>query len=125
MSQTAPYLFQEEVYRLPATTIVIVSSDWNSMPDDEKALMAKILSSVRVNLASVTILAQSSTSIEKLKTHNPSRILIFGSNVQPEVKPYECVQSNGFSVIRADALSKLDDARKKSLWLALRQMFGV
>ena len=66
-----------------------------------------------------------SMDLESLKVFSPSRVLIFGSNLQEDVPLYQATAAQGFIVIRADDLSMLDDQKKKNLWLALRQIFGV
>jgi hypothetical protein len=125
LSQAAQYLFQEEVYNIPLGILVIVPKPWHTILEEEKALLAKILGSVRISVGSVTIMTQRDVSMEALQVYKPAKVLIFGSSVNADVKPYDHVVLNGVSVINAHDLSELDDARKKSLWLALRQMFGV
>ena len=59
----------------------------------------------------------------ELKELGSQKVLLFGT--QAQVNPYEHVQAQGFSIIRADELGALDDAKKKSLWLALKTMFAA
>jgi hypothetical protein len=119
------YLFQEEIYQIPIPLMVVVSTPWHKILEEEKALLNKILGSVKVNTESVAIQYQPSVSLEKLQRLNPGKVLLFGCAVEPEIPPYENTVVSGISVIKADDLQQLDDARKKSLWLALKQMFGV
>ncbi len=93
------------------------------MTDDHKALLAKILGSVKVNLASARIIHRDQVSSKELQDFAAPRILLFGT--QADVNAYEHVQAQGFSVIKADELGALDDAKKKSLWVALKGMFGA
>jgi hypothetical protein len=51
-------------------------------------------------------------------------MLVFGS-AATGIKTYEHVQAQGFSMLVANDLSELDEAKKKSLWLALKDMFGL
>jgi hypothetical protein len=124
MNSLATYLYQEELYDIPAGIIVVVSKNWEKYSTEEKELLTKILGSVKIDPASVQILARPALSLQSLKSFNPSVVLIFGSEIE-EIKPYEAVQAQGFSVIKADDLAILDDTRKKNLWLALKQMFGI
>lgn len=125
MNSAAAHLFQEDLYQLPQSVVVILARPWQKISDEEKALLAKILGAVRVNIESVNIISQESVSIEALSVLNPGKVLVFGSSLQESIKPYENVLINGIAVLRADDFPALDDARKKTLWLALKQMFGV
>ena len=115
------YLFTEDVYEVPGSIAVIVNKPWEKFSDDERSLLAKILGSVKVNLASVRIIARPNITQAEMVSLGSHRILIFGS--QADISPYQLVQAQGFSAIKADDLLTLDDAKKKSLWLALKAMF--
>jgi hypothetical protein len=120
-----PYLFPEDLYQLPPRPLVVVlSGEWDQYTDDQKSLLAKILGAVKLDLASVQLVTGKGLSMTYLSHLASPKILVFGASLN-DVKPYEHVQAQGFSVIKADDLSELDDAKKKSLWLALRTMFGV
>ena len=125
MNQLTPYLFQEELYQIPPRMTVIVARQWHKILDDEKALLTKILGSVRVSLDAVVILVMENISVESLVTLNPGKVLVFGVPVSHDVKPYELTRISTFELIMADDLNQLDDVRKKNLWLALKQMFQV
>ena len=125
MNQIIEHLYQEELYHITSKILVVVNRPWHEILDTDKALLAKILGSVRVNIDAIGIVERSEIDIEALASLSPEKILVFGSSVKGSIKDYEHTSVQGVSVIRADELSKLDDARKKSLWLALRQMFGV
>lgn len=119
------YLYPEDLYQIPVQPlIVILSRDWNQYSADDQTLLSKILSAVKLDLASVQVCAAREVSFSKLSSLGSARVLVFGSALE-EVKPYEHFQAQGFSVIKADDLSALDDARKKNLWQAMRNMFGV
>jgi hypothetical protein len=123
-SQVSP-LYQEELYNINASVVVVIPRPWHKFLEDEKALLAKILGSVRINIDSVVIVVQQSVTLEALSVLHPGKVLIFGVPTQPAFKPYENVNVNGIGVINADDLSSLDDLKKKNLWVALKQMFGV
>lgn len=103
--------------------MVVTAKPWETYSPDERALLAKILASVRLSMASVQIVTQPALSLASLAAYAPSKVLVFGA--QSDLKSYETVQAQGFTVLRADDLPALDDARKKNLWLALKTMFGV
>jgi hypothetical protein len=119
------HLYQEELYVIPPRTLVLLDKEWPDFSEEEGALLTKILGSVKLSLASVQIIHQSNTSVSDLLSFNPSKIISFGVNVSPIQKQYEYVPLDGVHIIVSDALSRLDDQKKKSLWVALRQMFGV
>jgi hypothetical protein len=124
-SSTIPYLFQEDLYQLPSSPLtVVLFRGWDDYTPEEKSLLAKILGAVKLSLASVQLLTKKELSATELSVMASSKILVFGSALN-DIKPYEHVQAQGLSIIKADDLSALDDAKKKSLWLALRTMFGV
>ncbi len=119
------YLFQEDLYQLPPHPLVILlSKEWNTYSAEEKTLLAKILGALKLDLASVRILIRKELSMNELSSLAAPKVLVFGAALN-DIKPYEHIQAQGFSVIKADDLPELDDAKKKSLWLALRNMFGI
>jgi hypothetical protein len=124
---TAVYenLYQEELYNIRTSLLVVLNREWNTITEDEKTLLSKILGSVRVSPASTQILARPTLSINSLKTLSPAKVIVFGSVLDEAVTPYQNHSVDGVSVIKADDLSQLDDVKKKNLWLALKQMFGV
>ncbi len=126
MTTTAlEYLYEEDLYNIPGSMMVIVARPWDKISDDEKALLAKILGSVRVGMGSVTIQSMPTVTLASLKAFSPQRVLVFGATIEGDVKPYERVVVNGISVIKADDFNQLDDLKKKNLWIALKQMFGL
>jgi hypothetical protein len=120
----APYLFPEELYQFPQKVVVVMAREWDAYSDDEKALLFKILGSVKLQPGAVQIIAQASLNLSSLEAYNPSGVLVFGSKAEG-VKPYEAFQAQGFTVLKADDLPELDDAKKKSLWLVLKTMFTI
>jgi hypothetical protein len=88
-------------------------------------VLSKMLVAVKLSMAHVHIVSQAQFSLEDFNAFPPQKVLAFGSTFNASSKLYEHFTVNGTSVILADALGQLDDARKKSLWQALRQMFGI
>lgn len=125
MSSALSYLYQEDLYTVPATVVVVIPRPWHNILDSEKALLAKILGSVRVSMDSVTIVSREAVTINSLHILKAQKVLIFGASVSGGINSYEHLNLEGISVIRADDFGALDDGKKKSLWLAMKQMFGV
>jgi hypothetical protein len=119
------HLFQEDLYTIPPSLVIIVPKPWHNILEDEKALLTKILGSVIINMGSVTIQSQPKVSMEFLKAFNPGKVLIFGSAIDAEIHLYEKTVLNDITIIKADDLSQLDDVKKKNLWVALKQMFAL
>ncbi len=119
------HLYTEDLYSIPPRTIVLTDKPWDDHSEEEKLLLGKILGSVKLSLTGVQVLHRDNLEVSELAPMNPSKIISFGVSVRPVQKQYEYVPVDGFHILVSDSLSRLDDARKKSLWLALRQMFGV
>lgn len=118
-------LYQEEIYLVRPRTLVLLDKAWTDIPENERTLLTKILGSVKLSLATVQILHRESADLNELSALNAERVIAFGTRLSPVHKQYEYVPVDGYHVIVSHSLSALDDARKKNLWLALRQMFGL
>lgn len=118
-------LYKEELYVLPGLTVVVVDKDWGDLSENDTTLLSKIISSVKLTLASVQIVNRSSLSVADIHNLGTKSIISFGVPVDTISQKYECIELSGVPVIVSDSISALDDARKKSLWGALRKMFGI
>lgn len=119
-------LYQEEIYRIPSSPVVVLDREWDQLTADDVTLLTKILSAVKLTLPLVRIISRQQCDPEQFSILNPSHILCFGAKPgSPEHERYRQIDVGGTSVVYADALSELDDARKKSLWQVLRAMFAV
>jgi hypothetical protein len=119
------YLYHEELYSVPTGTMVLIDRPWADITEEHRILLGKILGSVRLSPATVQILERKDLSTSELAALNPRRVISFGVKISPVQKLYEHVPLDGMHLLLADSLPALDDARKKSLWLALKQMFGL
>lgn len=117
------HLFNEELYTIPPIVTIIINKPWESISEEHRTLLSKIMGAVKVGLASTRIIQRQSISMDELHAIGTQKILLFGT--QAPINPYEHVQAQGFSIIRADELEGLDDAKKKSLWLSLKTMFAA
>ena len=119
-------LFPEDLYQYSSPLVVLVSKDWSSYSEEQQMLLKKILGSVKVDIQTVQMLVRPSVDLKALQIYRPTKVLMFGVNSSDGDLPlYQATTAQGFMVIRADDLSVLDDQKKKNLWLALRQMFGI
>ena len=60
-----------------------------------------------------------------IASFNAEKVLAFGPAVESSIPLYEATRVDGIDIIATHPLSQLDDARKKSLWLALKKAFNI
>ena len=117
-------LYSEDIYSIPGKTLVILSCPWSELNDASVQLLGKILNSVKLSLSSVQIISSLKIEDIPLDVYNPSGILFFGIPAGlVGATPYQLGRFKGIPTIAADTLDSFDDAKKKSLWLALKAMF--
>jgi len=121
----ADQIFTEELYRLPEKVLVILPAPWEALTSDQVLLLSKILGSVKLNLDGVQVLHHTEIELSSLIVNNPSYILSFGTRLIPECKPFSYEIVDDMTIIQSEALEFLDDSKKKSLWLALKQAFSL
>lgn len=121
----AEQIFSEELYLLPRKVLVLIPKPWESLQPDEILLLNKILGSVKLSLSAVQIVCYAETDLTTLKTFNPSYILSFGTRLIPDSKLFNPETIDGIRIVQSEQLLNLDDAKKKSLWQALKQAFGL
>jgi DNA polymerase III psi subunit len=118
-------LYSEELYQPTLKTLVVVPTAWNKVGEEEQQLLSKILGSVKLNLESVKIIEQQqfnlSTWIEK-----PYQVISFSPGFDGLTK-YEVIEADGISLVLSNSLNELinDEASRRKLWLALKQLFLV
>ena len=88
-------------------------------------MLHKILTSVKMDINAVQLIVRPTVDMNSLRIYAPSKVLIFGASPVEAIEKYQQQPAQGFTVIWADDLSVLDEQKKKNLWVALRQMFGV
>jgi hypothetical protein len=127
VSQNNPLesLYQEELYVLPSPLLIILSKPWADLSADELTTLTRMIHAVKLNLGSVQVIVRKDFTIESLSSYAPKRILAFGAALQSNASVYENLSINNVSIIISEPLDQLDDAKKKSLWTALKSMFGL
>lgn len=118
------FIYSEELYSLPGRTIILIPTGWNELPETDIILLDKILSAARLSLAGSQIISTRQTSLAELQRYKPSLILSFGVPLQPETEYYQSAAHENTTIIRSHPLGELDDARKKNLWTALKQLLN-
>lgn len=115
--------FTEEIYRIPAKVIVVIPVKWSALDVSDIELLRKILNAVNLTLDGVHVLKSDALNVQELMAYTPTGIVSFGVDTNPSVPYYEVTTLDRIPVLRAHVLNSLDDAKKKNLWVALRQMF--
>jgi hypothetical protein len=123
MSNAYEFLYPEDLYSIKESILVVLDKPWTTMAEDEKALLSKILGSIKLTLDHVTIIHQTGLSIETLKIYQPCRVISFGVKLSDTHPPYQYHLSQEVSFIQADSLGSLTDITKKNLWVALKAGF--
>ena len=127
MTQTHPLenLYQEELYKIKSKVLIVLSTAWPEISDEEIILLGKILNAVKLSLAAVQIVTRTEFAVEDFKRFQPTCIIVFGATLKDSTKMYENLSIGGISIVVADELRHLDDSRKKNLWLTLKQVFDA
>ncbi|MBL7857069.1 MAG: hypothetical protein JNM57_05215 [Cyclobacteriaceae bacterium] len=124
-ASTIDSLYPEEIYQLQPKVLVVLSRKWSSLTEQEIILLSKILGSVKLSLASVQIVTHSALSDRKLvDAYSPEKIVAFGLDIS-NLKKYEHQSFEGIPIVIAEDFRHLDDTKKRTLWLALKAMFGL
>ncbi|MEO5980468.1 MAG: hypothetical protein ABIS36_10070 [Chryseolinea sp.] len=124
-TEIAQLTFNDEVYSIRTNVLVVIGNSWESLKEEEHQLLSRILGSVKLNLAGVRLLSLKKFSSKEISVYGPAHVISFGSEYNGTDRSYEVVQEEGYSILKADSLDQLNDSNKKSLWNALKQMFGI
>jgi hypothetical protein len=130
VSNTNPieHLFQEELYQIGPRVLVIIPAEWNTLAEADQLVLTKMLAATKQSMASVQVLVLEEVDISNIDIFRPSRIIALGSTLTSSGKPiptYAAYRAGDIWAVQADRLNQLDDAKKKILWNALREMFQV
>ena len=118
-------LYAEEIYHPAPMTSVVIATPWNKVTEQERQLLSKILGSVKLSLESVRIIEQPQFNLSTWK-EKPKKVICFSSAPSALAK-HEVIEVEGTSLVLSNSLTELmpDDASKRKLWLALKQLFSV
>jgi hypothetical protein len=125
MTQTHPLenLYSDELYHLPPKVLIVISKPWSEIQEDEKTLLGKILSAVKLSLSSVQIINRVEFGVDDFHAYGSACIIAFGSTLKNSIKMYEKIMADRTAIVVADELGQLDDIRKRNLWLTLKEVF--
>ena len=125
MTQTSllQNLYQEEIYKIAPKLLIVIDKQWSEVSIDEIDLLEKILKALKLTLASVQVLTRSEFLPQDFQAFAPDHVIGFGSKLENSERMYEAIQTDGITVVVADALDRLDEVKKRNLWATLRQVF--
>jgi DNA polymerase III psi subunit len=115
--------FTEELYNLKPRVIVLIPDLWPEVEKKDIELLQKILQAVKISLDGVQVISKSTLDLQELSVYAPEWVLSFGTPLTQVKTKYEISGHHGMKVLVADKLSLLDEAKKKILWVSLKQMF--
>lgn len=118
-------LFTEDLYKLKPRVLVLIPSPWEDVSEGDQLLLSRILSSVKLSLASVQMVHAPSFSIDEASVFGARTILSFGVTIKDVNRRYEATRIGDTDVVVADTIGALDDVNKKNLWTSLRQVFQL
>jgi hypothetical protein len=118
-------IFQEDIYSIPAPLLIVLAKPWEELSEAELDTLSKMLKAVKLSLASVQIIVRTEFDKNDLSVFSPTRVLAFGASLTTPFKYYENINSENTSIIISESLDQLDDQKKKSLWIALKDMFSL
>jgi DNA polymerase III psi subunit len=124
MSNAYEFLYQEDLYKATDATLILIDQPWATISEADKVLLSKILGSVKISLEEVSILHADKISLQEVAQYNPIRIIAFGTSIAESEGTYKNQKQGNTAFITSEALSALDDVKKKNLWGALKQMFA-
>ena len=113
-------LYQEEMYVIKNRVLVLLDDSWESLTAAEKTLLSKILGAVNLSLDGVQVVSFPTEPLKSIQPLSPKWVIQFTGEKTDSLPFYEVTTQQGYSIIKSHRLSDLDDARKKSLWKALK-----
>jgi len=118
-------LYTEELYQPAPKTSVVIATAWDKITEEERQLLSKILGSVKLSLESVRIIEQPQFNLSSWVI-KPKKVICF-SPAPSALAKHEVIEVDGTSLVLSNSLAELipDDATKRKLWLALKQLFLI
>ena len=115
--------YPEDLYLIAPKVTVVLPVPWAEVKEEEKALLFKILTAVKLSLDAVVIRQQPKFDLSTW-AEKPAKVLCFAQ--ADGLAKNELLVAGPTSVIVSLPLAELvkEDEAKKKLWGALKQMFS-
>lgn len=125
MTKLDQIIFREELYRIKSLPTVVLTKTWSEISETEKELLSKILAALKLSLDKVQIHYQPELKLAALPV-KPERVIYFGA-LPASLSYYELIQTHNLALVAAEDLTILqaNEAARKRLWNALKQLFSV
>jgi DNA polymerase III psi subunit len=125
MTELDQIIFREELYRIKSLPTVVLTKTWSEISETEKELLSKILAALKLSLDKVQIHYQPELNLATLPV-KPERVIYFGA-LPAGLSYYELIQTHNLALVSAEDLTILqaNEAARKRLWNALKQLFSV
>jgi hypothetical protein len=118
-------VFQEEVYSLKPKLVIVIENSWQSLSEQEREQLKKIIGALKISFESIQIAIQSDFKISSFE-HRTNKLIYFGST-PGNFANYQQHTFSGISFICSEALSQLliNESTRKQLWTGLKNMFAA
>lgn len=115
--------YPEDLYLIAPKVTVVLPVPWAEVKEEEKALLSKILTAVKLSLDAVIIRQQPKFDLSTW-AEKPAKVLCFAT--ADGLPKFEVLPAQNTMVVVSLPLPELmtNDEAKKKLWGALRVMFG-
>jgi len=125
MNAAEKTIYTEELYSIQQLPTVLLTKPWLEVNDAEKEQLSKILSALRLPMERVTIKFQPAFDLSGWN-EKPEKLIYFGA-LPAGITYYEVIDVNGVSLVASESLAALlaNEAARKRLWGALRQLFSI
>jgi DNA polymerase III psi subunit len=118
-------IYKEDIYLPAQPPTIVIDQLWETIENEERVLLSKILAAVKHSLDSVTIKYQPTLDLSHWN-EKPHRIIYFGKPVNG-IALYDVLDTQGAAVVCSEKLKDLlkNDEAKKKLWQALKKQFTL
>lgn len=115
--------YPEDLYLIAPKVTVVLPVPWAEVKEEEKALLSKILTAVKLSLDAVVIRQQPKFDLSTW-AEKPAKVLCFAP--ADGLPKFEVLPAQNTMLVVSLPLPELmtNDEAKKKLWGALRVMFG-
>ena len=123
-------VYEEELYRIPARTTLVITKPWADLKEEEKEQLSKITEALRQRIhPKLSLVALAIRSVSSLDlstwTEKPDRLIYFGPSIKG-LSTYEVIQAGGTKMVLSESLADLipNEGSRTKLWQALKQLFS-
>jgi DNA polymerase III psi subunit len=118
-------IFTEELFSVKESTTIVINESWETISEEEKKLLSRILNAIKLSLDAVIIKSQATLNLSDW-VHKPTHLIFFGDPVKG-LAQYEVLVASGVTIVTSASLKQLaqDEPLRKKLWQALKKQFSI